>query len=263
MTDFPALSKTKRSYFATLSQSKRRRSERLFIVEGHKNVSDVLQRRIYDVVCLCASKAYLASHESDLSNLLRDRPMDIFSADLADLKVISTLSTPPDLMAICRLPDYHMEEVDVPVLSDGLYLLLDGVQDPGNMGTIIRTAHWFGIGKIFASSATVDVFNPKTIQSTMGSLGAVEVIYTDLTELVKRNPQLPVMGLQLNGDNLFTSTLPGTGFICMGSEGNGLTDELKRLLTHSYTIPPADLNDHPESLNVAIATAITLAQFRK
>ena len=129
-----------------------------------------------------------------------------------------------------------------------------------NLGTIIRTCHWFGVFDIYASFDTVDCYNPKVVQATMGSLGAVRVSYCNLKEMIESHRDMHVYGTLLNGENLFEAHPEPRGFIVMGNEGKGITDEMKRLLTQAYTIPPATSN-HGESLNVAIATAIVLAKF--
>ena len=140
--------------------------------------------------------------------------------------------------------------------------LLDGVQDPGNLGTIIRTADWFGIDTIFASSTTVDVFNPKTVQSTMGSLSRVNVFYTDLTALLASHRDMPSYGTFLNGKDTYKYKTENRGFLIMGNEGNGISDEVRKLVAHPLFIPPYNPDAHGESLNVAIATAIALSNFR-
>ena len=136
------------------------------------------------------------------------------------------------------------------------------IQDPGNLGTIMRTAHWFGIDRIYASRDTVDIFNPKTVQSTMGSLGRVEIVYCDLGELMDKNPDMPVYGTLLDGKNIYKATLGEHGFIIMGNEGKGISESLRKRITSPLLIPPYDYSNHSESLNVAIATAVTLSQFR-
>lgn len=256
------LSKTRARLIASLSQTKRRRKEGLFIAEGYKSVADLIRPGSpYALYCLVATPEFLKSQESDVAEGL---PADLcLLATEVQMREISALSTPSEVMAVMRIPEECREsgQLSSPLPPD-LYLLLDGVQDPGNLGTIIRTCHWFGIRHIFASRDTVDLYNPKTVQSTMGSLGAVKVDYVDLPALAERNPHLPLVGLQLEGTDLFATPLPQNAMICMGSEGNGLSEEMRRRLTLSLTIPPASDSNHPESLNVAIATAITVSQFK-
>jgi TrmH family RNA methyltransferase len=242
------LSKTKKSLFASLSQSKMRKKHSLFIAEGEKSVSDLLSA--------FTPEAIIVSKDYKLTLDIGDTPC--YTASNADLKEVSNLSTPSDIIAVFRMPEADsVYDID----SSRLYLMLDGVQDPGNLGTIIRTCHWFGIFDIIASRDTVDCFNPKTVQATMGSLGRVRVRYANLPEIVSKHPEMPVYGLLLDGENIFNAGLRECGFIVMGNEGNGISAEMRKLVTDPLLIPPATA-DHGESLNVAIATAITLAQFR-
>ena len=177
------------------------------------------------------------------------------------MKRISSLSTPPEIIAVFKLP-IGIDE-DIEISDDGLYLMLDGIQDPGNFGTIIRTADWFGFDMVICSKDTVDVYNPKVVQATMGSLKRVRIIYTDLPRLIKESKIRHVYGTMLEGENIFEKKLLSNGAIIMGNEGNGLSDEVRKLVTDPLLIPPTRKDAHGESLNVAIATAITIAQFRK
>ena len=259
---FSPLSKTRRQLIARLASTKLRRKEGMFIVEGYKNVADLMSRREspFEPVWLVATWDYLTSHAVDDNILRMFAPDRISGVTAQEMKSLSMLSAPSDLLAVFTIPEKVHDPLATP-LGEGLFLLLDGVRDPGNLGTIVRTAHWFGVRHIFASHDTVDLFNPKVVQSTMGSLGAVEVDYVNLPSLVAANPSLPLVGLQLEGDDLFRADLPSSAMICMGSEGNGLSEEMRRALTRSLTIPPGNPADHPESLNVAIATAVTLSRF--
>lgn len=248
------ISKSKITLFSSLSAKKMRDRHRMFVAEGEKCVSDTLGA--FPLECVVATAEWIARHR-EFHDVC---PGDILTATKQDLRKISSLSTAPEVIAVFRMPD---ADPQLPDVSGKLSLLLDGVQDPGNMGTIIRTADWFGVDYVFASRDCVDIFNPKTIQSTMGSLKRVRVIYTDLVSLIESNPGIPVYGLQLDGGNIYDATLGDVGFIAMGNEGNGLSDRIKSLVTHRLLIPPFREDAHGESLNVAIATAITLALFRK
>lgn len=244
------LSKTKTGIYASLGSKKMRERHGLFVVEGRKGVEDTLGR--FEAECVITLSGTPAPAGLSAS-------VACYEVSERELRRLSSLSTPSDLMAVYRIPqDGGFSEPEEGSLS----LLLDGVQDPGNLGTIIRTAHWFGIKRIYASRDTADLYNPKTVQSTMGSLGRVEVIYTDLEEVVKMNPDLPVYGTLLDGENIYEATLSEHGFIVMGNEGKGISAALRALITRGLYIPPGDSSDCPESLNVAIATAVTLSQFR-
>lgn len=177
-----------------------------------------------------------------------------------DIRKLSTLENPPDIIAIYRIPKRGN---DIEVAKDKFTLVLDGIQDPGNLGTIVRTAHWFGIEKIYCSKDTVDIYNPKVVLATMGSIAKVEVTYCELEDLFEANPDIPVYGLLLDGENIYRLKEPQPGFIVMGSEGHGPAAKTQKRITRALTIPPANPTDHPDSLNVAIATAITLSQMIK
>lgn len=251
------ISKSKINLFSSLGQVKMRRRYGLFAAEGIKSVSDSLPH--FELESLIILKG--TNHETLPFDLSRDDIKDkVVEADMSVMKKLSTLSTPSDVMAVFHIP--NDDEQCLKVDQNSLYLILDGVRDPGNMGTIIRTAHWFGIKKIFASIDCVDVYNPKTVQSTMGSLGVVDTVYCDLEDLIDANPGMPVYGTLLDGENIYEAKLGDTGFIVMGNEGKGLTERIKRKVTDKLLIPPYDASNHSESLNVAVATAVVLALFR-
>lgn len=256
------LSKAKRNIMASLSERKMRRRHGLFMIEGRKSVEDIIFRypERFEIEWIAASGEWIAENLQRYISPGVIKTSKIFEASAADLCSVSSLSTPADVIAVCRIPDPSPIPERLP---KELYLLLDGVQDPGNVGTIIRTAHWFGIRDIFLTRTSADVFNPKVIQSSMGSLAAVETHYIDAEALIENNPELPLIGLLLEGENIFTSTLPDAGIIVMGNEGNGISGQLRRRITLPLTIPPTNPANHSESLNVAIATAITLALFRR
>lgn len=252
------LSKTKLSLYSSLGNRKYRLRHGLFIVEGEKSVSDTLGH--YDLDALIVRKDY----EPCMVRLTEIPKEKVYETNSAGMDKISSLSTSSSVVAVYRLPSAALERGDViGKLPDNLYLMLDGIQDPGNLGTIVRTAHWFGIKRIFASRDTADIFNPKTIQSTMGSLAKVMVTYCDLAKVIEANEDLPVYGLLLDGENINRANLGKNGFIVMGNEGKGISPEIRRKVTDKLLIPPYNPSDHSESLNVAIATGITLAAFRR
>lgn len=247
------LSKTKASLYATLSAKKMRQRYGLFLAEGEKCVLDTLGA--FPLECLIATPEWL----NDNNTKVADYSDKLAMATEAVIRKITMLVTPPEVIAVFKIP----ETEDCPIVRDELYLMLDGVQDPGNLGTIIRTADWFGVNVIFASNDTVDVFNPKVVQSTMGSLKRVKVIYCDLLKMMESNKGMPVYGMLLDGENIYNLDKRNEGgFIVMGNEGNGISKEIRKYINHSLLIPPYNRNSHPESLNVAVATAITLSWFR-
>lgn len=242
------LSKSKFSIFSSLGNTKMRRKHRLFSVEGEKGVRDSIND--------FEPYAILTLENNEIDYAPADVP--VYTVTEAEMKRLSNLSTPSSVMAIYKLPDDSTP--DLKCNSNRLYVVLDGIQDPGNLGTIIRTCHWFGIYNIYASHDTVDVFNPKTLQSTMGSFAKVKVVYCDLLQLFESNAGMPVYGLLLDGADIYKADLGKAGFIVMGNEGKGISPNLRPLVSHRLLIPPGGDN-HSESLNVAVATGITLSQF--
>lgn len=245
------ISRARLNRYALLRHKKHREKEGLFLVQGEKAVKDTLGKfDIETILCIRPDK------HSFLQGI-----KEIQEVSEGEMRKISTLEKLPEITAVYRIPKIQpsLQSEDIKEFS----LVLDGIQDPGNLGTIIRTAHWFGIRKIFCSLDTVDIYNAKVVMATMGSIASVETIYCDLNELFALNPNVPAYGLLLEGENLFAVKDLKPGFIIMGSEGHGPSDETRRHITRGLTIPAADPDDSPDSLNVAIATAITLSQILK
>lgn len=247
------LSKAKSSLFKNLCNKKFRDKHGLFLAEGVKCAQDLMTS--FEVEYIVTSQSQL-----ECLNLPENYNDKILIATKEQINHISSLSTPQEFIAILRIPE--IKENNLKLEKGKLYMALDGVQDPGNLGTIIRVCDWFGVDFIYASKDTVDVYNPKVIQATMGSLARVQVIYCDLKSLIKENPEMPVFGTFLNGEDIFHCRLNDEGVIIMGNEGNGISKEMETEITNRLFIPPYDPHKHGESLNVGIAAAITLAQFR-
>lgn len=247
------LSKTRLGRYAALRQKKHRDAERLFLVEGEKCVRELAAA--YEPEALIATRQWLDTHR-DYANCFET----VLIADSKNMQRLSSLASAPEVIAVMKMPP--LPQISSP-LPRGLYLAIDGVQDPGNLGTIIRTADWYGIDTVFASHDTADLYNSKTVQATMGSMSRVKVIYTDLPTLFAANPGLPVYGTLLDGDNIYGQELSDSGFIVMGNEGNGLSDAVRRMVTHRLLLPPYGNGPHAESLNVGIATALVVAEFRR
>lgn len=247
------LSKGKLSRYSQLRLKKHRDAERLFVAEGEKSVGELLPA--FEAECVVAASGWPGR---DTLPLKKGTPVYTATADM--MKRLSSMATPPQVLAILRQPKPAMPAI----LPDTLYIALDGVQDPGNLGTIIRTADWFGVDTVFASPDTVDVYNAKTVQATMGSLARVRVIYTDLGYLFSQHPEIPVYGTLLDGDDIYSTPLTPGGFLTMGNEGKGLSERIRGMVRHRLLLPPfpAD-NPHAESLNVGVATALVTAEFRR
>ena len=247
-----ALSKNRIKYIHSLELKKNRKAEQIFLAEGPKLVEELLDR--FPCRFLIATAEWLSAHPhlnvSDVTEV---------SAD--ELSKASLLKTPQQVLGVFEQPPH----TETPAFDRSLCLALDDIQDPGNLGTIIRLADWFGIEHIFCSPNTADVYNPKTVQATMGALARVQVHYIALADFLQSLPaDIPVYGTFLDGKNIYTQPLSAHGIIVMGNEGNGICPAVsqhinRRLYIPSY--PPS--RSTSESLNVAIATAVVCAEFRR
>ena len=173
-----------------------------------------------------------------------------------ELKKISALSTPNSCLAVFKIPSENE------ITNSGLILALDDIRDPGNLGTILRLCDWFGIKQIICSKETVDIYNPKVVQATMGSIARVNVNYVDLKTFITE-ANIPVFGTFMDGENIYQSNLPQSGIIIMGNEANGISSEIEKIVTSRLTIPRFGELQKTESLNVATATAIILSEFKR
>lgn len=248
------ISKNLTKLIRSLEQKKGRRREGLFVAEGPKVVGD-LMRHGWKPVRLVATGEWIAANA------------DAVAADEAteeELRRISFLQHPQQVVGLFPLPT-ESAVADGGVASRELCLALDGVQDPGNVGTILRVADWFGIRTVYCSPDTADIYNPKVVQATMGSIARVNVVYTELAPLFDSLPQgTPVYGTLLDGENIYGQRLSPHGIIVMGNEGNGISAPIRSRVTHKLLIPRfGDAADGAESLNVAIATAVVCSEFRK
>jgi len=246
------LSKNKIKYIRSLELKKNRKEEQVFIAENNKLVADLLGH--FSCKILVATQDWLDGHPGVKAD-------EVIVVSREELSRVSLLKTPQEVLAVFQQPshDYQPE-----VIKDSLCLALDDVQDPGNLGTIIRIADWFGIEHIFCSQGTVDAFNPKTVQATMGALARVKLHYCNLPALIASLEDVPVFGTFLDGDNMYHEELAGNGLIVMGNEGNGVSPEVSRLINRRLYIPnyPQE-RETSESLNVAVATSIICAEFRR
>lgn len=238
------LSKNELKYIQSLCQKKQRTAERLFMVEGVKLVNELIEAG-YPVKNIYATEDWVASRE--------DLPVTRISTQ--ELEKISLLQTPNQVLAVV----HQQEPAGEPQLEGKLTLMLDGIQDPGNLGTIIRIADWFGIDQVIAGEDTVEIYNPKVIQSTMGSFMRVKVWYRDLVTVLQKK-QVPVYGALLNGVSMYQTPQPAEGLLLIGNESKGIREPLWPWIDHKITIPRMG---QAESLNAAVATGILLSQLVK
>lgn len=238
------LTKNQIKLIVSLKQKKYRLKHQLFVVEGKKTVQEFLGSS-YKLRYLYALEG---SIESDFNEL------QVVSG--AQLKKISALTTPQQMVAVFEIPKFK------PIVANGLVLALDAVRDPGNLGTIIRLCDWFGVEHLVCSETTVDCYNPKVIQATMGSLTRVNVVYLDLAAFLKSAKDIKI-GAFMEGGNLYQTNLPQNGILVMGNEANGISPTIEALLDQHITIPSFSAHQATESLNVAMATAILLSEFKR
>lgn len=247
------LSKNKIKYIRSLELKKYRKEEQVFIAEGHKLVGDLLGH--FPCRLLLGTDKWLNEHP-----LIEAE--ETIEVSREELSRASLLKTPQEVLALFEIPHY---EWDPKIAERSLCLALDDVQDPGNLGTIIRIADWFGIHHIFCSNGCVDAFNSKTVQATMGALARVQLHYCDLPAFLQAQPkEVPVFGTFLDGENLYAQELSTNGIIIMGNEGNGISPQVAQSVNRRLLIPNYPQGQTTsESLNVAVATAIVCAEFRR
>lgn len=246
------LSKNKQKIIRSLEKKKYRTELQSFVAEGHKLVNDLLP--LFDCKWIIATAEWLSQNENIKAE-------EIISATQQEINKCSFLKTPQKVLAVFNLPQWTCNP---DVIKTELCLGLDGIQDPGNLGTIVRLADWFGIEHIFCSKNTVDAFGPKSVQATMGALGRVKIHYISLDNLLEKNHNLPIYGTFLDGEDLYQKELSETGLIIMGNEGNGISKEIEMHINEKLLIPnyPSERKTS-ESLNVAMATAIVCSEFRR
>ena len=251
------ISKNQIKTIRSLENKKGRTKEKAFVAEGPKVVADLAE--------FSRPRLVVATTEWMERNLEFTARLGCNCIDVTEeeLRKVSFLQHPQQVLAVFPIENQGKDEV--PSVEKELYIALDGVQDPGNLGTIIRIADWFGISRIFCSRDTADVYNPKVIQATMGSVARVKVEYVDLVNMIKTLPSsMPVFGTFLEGENIYEKNLPQHGIIVMGNEGKGISADIEALVTEKLLIPNfPEGRRTADSLNVAIATAITCSEFRR
>ncbi len=252
------LSKTRISFILSLQKKKVREEEKLFIIEGDKLVREFLMAK-QQVKTLVAKPEFLNSLP-----LVRKQGIDeIIPCGYEELKKISSLKTPHNALAIVRMPDLRMDKEEI---KNGLSAALDFVQDPGNLGTIIRAAAWFGIKNIFCSENCVDVYNPKVIQSSMGAILHVKVFYTDLNILFTNalKDGIKIFGATLDGNSIYSHRLAKKGIIFLGNESKGISEKLSSFITDRIMIPSiSETGAGIDSLNVGMAASVIFSEFTR
>ena len=228
--------------FQSLDKRKFRQKYNLFLVEGNKTIKEIP-----------ASKFKIQEIFSVNPEDLKLKNAEISKITAVELRKISFLQNPKDSVAVCEIP----ENTELP--ESGVQLVLDGIQDPGNLGTIIRLADWFGISQIICSEDTADFYNPKVIQASMGSFLRVNMVYTDIQNYLQQS-QAPAIGTDMVGENLYTCDFPETFNLVLGNEGNGIREKTAELLGKNITIPRFGTSQSTESLNVAMSAGIILGQ---
>ncbi len=239
------LPKSQIKLITSLTQKKYRNEHRLFIAEGLKTVTELLDSHIQ------LHHLYISNPKHSLLN----KNHTLISAK--DLKRISALKTPPDILGVFKMTEPKT------INTKGLIVALDDIRDPGNLGTIIRLCDWFGVKDLVCSRNTVDCYNAKVVQATMGSLSRVNISYLDLENFLEENKNIPIFGTFMNGENIYQKALPESGIIVMGNEANGIQDSISKFTNSRLAIPRFGDLKATESLNVATATAIILSEFRR
>ncbi len=243
------LSKTEVKYIQSLGHKKRRDEERLFIAEGSKMVAELINEAPAQIFRLYATEEFFQTHTGI------DQIADKHVITEDELQRISLLQTPNQALALI----HYFPEQELKNINNGWSLVLDGIRDPGNMGTIIRLADWFGISNIICSPDCADIYNPKVVQATMGSIMRVSIVERDLKSFLAQQ-KLPVVGAVLGGQKLGSIQFPSSGLLLIGNESKGISNDLLPLLTHQLMIPGFG---QAESLNAAIATGIFLWELKR
>ena len=238
-----SISKNQLKLITSLSQKKYRQKHKLFVAEGVKVVNELLNSSF-------ELDQLFANEDFDTQN----KNCQIISNE--ELRKISSLKTPNKVLGIFKIP------AEKEISNKGLILVLDDINDPGNLGTIIRLCDWFGITTLVCSNETVDCYNQKVVQSSMGSLTRLDIKYLNLKEYLS-NTELPTFIADMDGENVYKKELPKEAVLIMGNEANGVSDEIKSLIKHKISIPRFGNLQETDSLNVATATAILLSEFRR
>ena len=246
------LSKNQIKEIQSLHLKKGREARGLFITEGNKSVNELLEFMPSLIVCIYGTSSFLASHPQ-----LASHSLSVVEVSEEELKKISLQNTPNQVMAVCR----QMKTESIAFnFETGFALYLDDIRDPGNFGTMIRLADWFGIRTVFCSPDCCEFYNPKVIQSSMGAFLRVKVHYIDLKDMVRQYTIPNIYGAVLNGNNIYTEHLKN-GILVIGNEANGIRPENLPLITRAVTIPSGGTGPGAESLNAAMAASILVSEY--
>lgn len=239
------LSKNQFKLISSLKKKKSRTQNNLFIAEGIKVVEELISST-FKLNTLFCTEDYTNKFQVENIQIISDK----------ELKSISEFTSPNQVLAIFEIPKKDA------IKKTGFTLVLDEINDPGNLGTIIRLCDWFAVDQIVCSTNTVDCFNPKVVQASMGSLSRVSIVYSDLKPFLGKETR-PIYGALLNGENVYKTSLPSHAVLILGNEANGINKEVQNRITKPITIPQFGNAQNTESLNVATATAILLSEFRR
>jgi RNA methyltransferase, TrmH family len=251
------LSKQKVKFIQGLQQKKQRQINNIFVVEGEKMVQELLSQSRLKIDALVALEIWADENYKKLSNDFRQK---LIVVEPAELRSISTLTTPNKVLATVHMPEF---EIDKSALQSNFCLYLDGIQDPGNMGTILRIADWFSISYVFCSDTCVDVYNSKVVQASMGALLRINTREINFLTLKKELPNSPVLAAVLAGESLFEAALPKNGILVLGNEGAGISETVLEATDRKIFIPAGESAVGAESLNVGVAAGILCAFLKK
>lgn len=238
------------SIIKSLHDKKYRQNTGLFLVEGEKSVVETINSD-YEIKTLLVTKDFYSKY----LNLIKEKIITCEIVEQGEIENVSALESNNSALAIVKQKEKKLLKIE----NDEIVIALDNVRDPGNFGTIIRIADWYGIKKIIASIGTVDVYNPKVISATKGSFARVDVYYADLNSLLTQT-KVPILGAFMKGENVHKYNFPKSGVLVMGNESNGISKDIEKLVTDKITIPAYS---QTESLNVAISTAILLDNWKR
>ncbi|MDG1037616.1 MAG: RNA methyltransferase [Polaribacter sp.] len=239
------ISKNQVKLLTSLSQKKYRLKNKLFIAEGVKVVDELLKSSFEVETLFCTDDFYIDISDEKVARISE-----------GDLKKISNLKTPNKVLGLFKIPDEKLPK------DKGLIIALDAINDPGNLGTIIRLCDWFGVDELICSKDTVDCYNQKVVQASMGSLTRISIRYLELAEYLSET-NLPTFIADMDGENVYKTNLPKDGVLIMGNEANGVSVAIKKLIANKISIPRFGMTKETESLNVATATAVLLSEFRR